>query len=784
VEWDLLARWQSVLSTLHAWGHRLIYVLLREDGKTRLLLGAVSLSEIIEPREAAAQLCQAAKSQMPGMELRRLSTEELLDECIVPLQRLQAAGAVTGLPSLRSGGQHSLLQTLDQVAFGIRDFSQDEDDYGFVAIADPVSDAEIVKPIQVLRQLAADVYKFSETGKSSTEESPEGKQGTRALEIVRDLLSYAPAMVPGMPPFLSDLVSSGVDVFCEKLTSADTRGTPTRPLEKAAQYCEQVLDKHIGRFKKGRNLGFWNTGIYVLAGTEITVNTITGILRSVYSGEESYIEPIRVHMFKRNSGAAEWIQQFQHVPLPSDETWRHPLGAMFETITTPLNTEELSIATSLPRRDVPGLRFVRSAVRFATNPPELPSGKAAITIGNVMDMGVELNAPYSFDLNSLVSNAFVTGVMGSGKSTTCRRVLEEVLSRGIPALVIEPTKDEYVRWAIANNKKTSPDKHFLVFMPGRDEYDGVSLQQLLLNAFEPACCGNNFADYSSRCERLSAVLRANIPISDNLSGIWQEVIYHFLEEHIGRNFCDAETWPRNVYPKLDGLIEKARTVIQGRGCDKHLQDNLIAAIKARINTLIHGNCGRILNVEKSTPFGLLFDNPAVVNLSQISEDRDKALIISLLLMALGEYRKSVYRNDPGYCEAADRRELRHLAIIEEARRLLKRAESDTSKVGNSQAIVSEMFCDMLCEARAYGQGMMIVDQAPARLILDAVKNTNLRIVHRLVAGDDRLAMATCMALRPDQQDMIAVLPVGSAIVCGELDDAASWVRVKKLSQPE
>jgi hypothetical protein len=94
-----------------------------------------------------------------------------------------------------------------------------------------------------------------------------------------------------------------------------------------------------------------------------------------------------VHLFKRNSGAAECIQQLQHVPLPCDETWKHPLGAMFETITTPLNTEELSIATSLPRRDVPGLRFVRSAVRFATNPPELPSGKEAITIGNVMDMG-------------------------------------------------------------------------------------------------------------------------------------------------------------------------------------------------------------------------------------------------------------------------------------------------------------------------------------------------------------------------------------------------------------
>jgi DNA helicase HerA-like ATPase len=190
-------------------------------------------------------------------------------------------------------------------------------------------------------------------------------------------------------------------------------------------------------------------------------------------------------------------------------------------------------------------------------------------------------------------------------------------------------------------------------------------------------------------------------------------------------------------------MEKARTVIEGRGCDKHLQDNLIAAIKARINTLIRGRCGRILNVEKSTPFGLLFDHPVVVNLSQISEDREKALIISLLLIALSEYRKSVYRNDPGYREGADRCELRHLAIIEEAHRLLKRVDKDISKVGNPQAIVSEMFCDMLSEAPAYGHGIMIVDQAPARLTLDAVKNTNFRIVHRLVASDDRSAMGTC-----------------------------------------
>jgi DNA helicase HerA-like ATPase len=90
-----------------------------------------------------------------------------------------------------------------------------------------------------------------------------------------------------------------------------------------------------------------------------------------------------------------------------------------------------------------------------------------------------------------------------------------------------------------------------------------------------------------------------------------------------------------------------------------------------------------------------------------------------------------------------------------------------------------MFSEMLSEIRAYGQGLMIVDQVPARLIPDAIKNTNLKIVHRLVARDDRDAMASGMGLRPDQEDMIALLQLGEAIVCGDLDDAASWVKVRR-----
>ena len=44
-----------------------------------------------------------------------------------------------------------------------------------------------------------------------------------------------------------------------------------------------------------------------------------------------------------------------------------------------------------------------------------------------------------------------------------------------------------------------------------------------------------------------------------------------------------------------------------------------------------------------------------------------------------------------------------------------------------------MFSNMLREIRKWGEGLMIVDQQPSQLIPDAIKNTDLKIIHRMPA---------------------------------------------------
>jgi DNA helicase HerA-like ATPase len=168
----------------------------------------------------------------------------------------------------------------------------------------------------------------------------------------------------------------------------------------------------------------------------------------------------------------------------------------------------------------------------------------------------------------------------------------------------------------------------------------------------------------------------------------------------------------------------------------------------------------------------------VINLQQMGDDADKCFTMALMLNFMYEYRQAQHesRGSP------ESNELQHLAIFEEAHRIL-RAAPQNFMGANPQAKMGEMFADILAEIRAYGQGLAIIDQVPAKLVPDALKNTNLKIIHRLVANDDREAMAGTLALKPDQAEVIARLKVGQAIVAGVQDDLASWVRIYPTPMP-
>ncbi|MEW9121596.1 MAG: ATP-binding protein [Thermotaleaceae bacterium] len=780
-EYSLLPRWQSTLSTIHALNRKLIYILLRQNAETNLYLGLEyrNHDDIYEVEE---QLFQSVTCQMPGIELKKVEDEKDVRDL---LQNYNASGTVTGIPSPRKEINYGMFQTMDQVAFGIRNLDNEEKDFAVIMISDPVKDSKIAELIRTLRNLGSEIHTFVH----QTEQHGENQGNAMSFGVSAGIGSLISLLTLGGNGGAA--LGGLLNLSSNTTTNIGRSESVSRQyLNKSAQYCEQLLDKHIERLQHGRSLGFWNTGIYVLSQEEGTVLTVMGMLRSIYSGDNSYMEPIRTSLFPRNSGADIIIKNCALIPIhrPSissqtiNHQW-HPFGTLFEYITTPLNTEELSITTSLPRRDVPGLRFVRNAVRFASNPPMIQNGEKTIEIGNVLDTGISVGQSYRFELKNLVKHGLITGITGSGKSTTCRNLLSKIKRVDIPFLIIEPAKEEYVRWAIGANHQLAEDNKIKIYMPGVAYYEDYLVDKLKINPFQPAACKGGQVNMMARLDRFKAAMIASLPMADVLPIIIEEALYNHVIRMVGEQYLINE-FPENEvreYPLIGTLHETAGKIIDARGYEKTVAENIKAAVKTRINALIRGFKRDILNVTNSMDYRDLFERNVVINLSKIADNRDKAIIMSLVFMALCEYRESKYINDSNYRQKADSGALCHIALIEEAHRLLANPGVDMTNSGNPQAVVSSMFSEMLSEIRAYGQGLLIVDQVPSRLIPDAIKNTNIKITHRIVAADDRRAMASCMGLRPEQEEIISVLQPGEAIICSDYDDAATWIKVNHAS---
>ena len=84
---------------------------------------------------------------------------------------------------------------------------------------------------------------------------------------------------------------------------------------------------------------------------------------------------------------------------------------------------------------------------------------------------------------------------------------------------------------------------------------------------------------------------------------------------------------------------------------------------------------------------------------------------------------------------------------------------------------------MLAEIRAYGEGLVIAEQIPSKLVSDVVKNTALKVMHRLPAADDRDLVGAAMNLDDGQSRQVVSLEPGVAAVFADGMDRPIRIRV-------
>jgi DNA helicase HerA-like ATPase len=546
----------------------------------------------------------------------------------------------------------------------------------------------------------------------------------------------------------------------ERLAAASADRFPEREAQ-----ARRLKERHA-ELRRGVSDGFWRIRVAVGAANEVSAARVAGLFCAVtdLSGLPYALSPAA-----RPSGTPG-----------APGTPGTPGGD--GTAATPFygSTALFAALARPPEREVPGVRFALRADFDVT--PEEPADEPAssrIHLGQVLDGNRMPAGPFNLSAGSLNRHVFVCGATGAGKSQTVRCLLESATERGIPWLVVEPAKAEYRLMA-----SRLPGTRVIRIRPG--EPDAIAAG---LNPLEPATLGADGSfPLQTHADLVKALFIASFQaeepfpqvLSAALGRVYEEAGWDLAlgEPRHGRPAAGQPQVPSATYPTLTGLQRAAERVVAEIGYSQRVTDDVLGFIRVRLASLRHGTTGRFLEGGHPLDFGALLRANVVLEIEDVGDDADKAFLMGAVLIRLAEHLRLTRRAGG---RAAG---LAHLTVVEEAHRLLRRPEPGGPAGAGAAGHAVELFAGLLAEIRAYGEGLVIAEQIPGRLVPDVIKNTAVKITHRLPAADDREAVGATMNATPRQSRYLVTLPPGQAAVFSDGMDFPVLVQVKDGSERE
>jgi hypothetical protein len=769
-----------VLGATHESGQAFITVVHGDGERHRLHVGGRRLTRRLQGSTEDYLEGQAGilAAHLPGLVLSPATRLDgpVYAELAELLRSAPSLAAVTGVPSPRQRPEAAAFQRLDRLvaAAGRRR-------YAVVVIAEPLDQLELDRTVDRCRGLLSEIHGLvrrtvsrssaeAETDSTSTPDQSTSPAewalptGLAALAAFCGLAGLMPAIAPiaGLagPAMLAASASRQMGQVRKATsttgrTTSTTDGASSELLDAQAQACEVLLTRHLARLEAARSSGWWRTSVFLAAESDGALEAVGGALRGLASGDSTSLDPVRLVRLSPHRLRAAMTQGLPVGLLPaSDSETGHPFGAPFDAVATPMTSEELAVLVTPPRDDIPGLPR-QSHGRFALTAP--PPAERSIELGRLIDHTGGRLGPVHLSAEALNRHTLVTGMTGYGKSTTAQRLLVEGYRElGVPFLVIEPVKGEYRRLA----EHPALRGRVRVYTVGREAY-GLPLR---LNPFAPVAG----VPLLRHLDLLKAVFNAAFPMGAGMSYVLEEAMLELYQDrgwdlHTSRNLHlpsrPSAGDEAALVPSVADLHAKIDEVLERKHYGREIHQNLGAALRSRLGNLMVGTKGVTLNSARGVPARDLFTEPSVIELRNLGDDEEKAFVMALLLCQLYEFAESRQGED------RHDEQLQHLTLIEEAHRLLRAPRGPGSaESADSQAKAVTMFTDMFAELRALGEGFVVAEQIPTKLAPEILKNSSVKIVHRIVAPDDRAVLAGSINLDPAQSRHLGALRPGVAVV--------------------
>jgi hypothetical protein len=423
----------------------------------------------------------------------------------------------------------------------------------------------------------------------------------------------------------------------------------------------------------------------------------------------------------------------------------------------------LAALAGLPRREVPGVRVLEAGYFDVTSETgDCQATTPAIELGAILDAQDRPVGVFRVPLTTINRHVFVTGATGAGKSQTVRHLLDGLTQAGLPWLAIEPAKSEYAAMA----GRVEGIAQVTVVNPADPMAIPLSVNPLAPEPGYPV---------QAHIDMVRALFHAAFDADEPFPQIMSQALQRVYEANgwdvvTGAGVPGAIAAP--AVPTLEQLQRAALGVIEDVGYGKELQADVRGFVDVRLRALRIGSAGRFFEGGHPADIAELLRRNVVLAIEDVANDEDKAFLMGTLIIRIVEHLRLRARG----AKAAG---LRHVIVIEEAHRLLRNRGHDRA---SSHAV--ELFAGLLAEIRAYGEGLVVAEQIPAKLLPDVVKNTALKIVHRLPAHDDRQLVGAAMNLDDDQSRQVVSQQPGIAAVFADGMDRPVRIRVPLGEQRE
>lgn len=772
-------RFLSVLSAAHRAGWTVLTAAVGSAHGVDVHLGFMTASSASASEPYVFE--RILRGLLPGLRVRFVETATIESF----LAGKPFGGIVAGVPTLKIDNERQRF-SLPAIIRGLHG-----EDYVLLMVSRPVRDDELARQLRTVwtvkdacHRLAHSTHVSEAGGGASHQEAK--TQGTSETESrfgralagaaagagagaavggVAGGIGALPGAVIGAGMGASlILMGSGQRSSNESSTTTDgteshwSESLSSEEQDSVALELERLAERHADRLMKAANVGEWETAITFATRTSAGRDILAGTLLGELARPSTEVFPPRIYYDALDAGRA--------LLLPGLDD----MSSLFpRSLASYLTGEELASIASPPTEQLPGYEVRRTPALSLTDTQ--PTGDSPRRLlGAVCDHGLRLDGVHvELAAEDLAKHLFVCGLTGTGKTTTVKELLTKA---PVPFLVLESAKRDYrqllgvdglrdrMRVYTVGDGTVSPlSMNPFYVMPGVSALAHIDFLKAIFNA--------SFSLYGPMPYILEKCIH-NIYLKrgwDLTTGRHPRLCGKDGEPEVAR-YQDAEA--AHLFPTLvdlkDEVQEYVRSTLGYRG---ELSDNIRTAIVTRLESLAVGAKGLLFGTSRPLDLGALLENPTVLELEALSDDDDKAFFVGMMLTFISEHRQT---SNPALDPfAAKPGALTHLLVIEEAHRLLKNVvqERQTEQLGNPRGKAVEFFANVISEMRAMGQGVVVVEQIPSKILPDVIKNTNAKIVHRLVAGDDQALIASSLGLSPEEAICLTSLTTGHALFMKE-----------------